>query len=104
MKDKTERISLAADAVARLAMKRGVNANGRTLALAVDEHWTVFVNGSDAPVTHHGCEVPRFHMYVEFNGFPAGLFSPYGGIIAGGSAANEDTFIAAIEAAIASAA
>ena len=45
-------------------------------------------------------EVPPFHCYVEFNGWPAGLINPRGGVIAAGAAANEDSFIAAIEAII----
>ncbi len=35
---------------------------------------------------------------LKFNGWPAGIIDPRGGIIAAGSAANEDTFITAIEA------
>ena len=35
---------------------------------------------------------------LTFNGWPAGIIDPMGGIIAAGAAANEDTFIAAIEA------
>ncbi len=35
---------------------------------------------------------------LKFNGWPAGIIDPAGGIIAAGEAANEDAFIAAIEA------
>jgi hypothetical protein len=35
---------------------------------------------------------------LKFNGWPAGIIDPAGGIIAAGDAANEDSFIAAIEA------
>lgn len=34
---------------------------------------------------------------IKFNGWPAGVIDPLGGIIAAGQAANEDSFIAAIE-------
>jgi len=32
--------------------------------------------------------VPPFNCYVEFNGWPAGVFNPFGGIIAAGELAN----------------
>ncbi len=68
----------------------------------VDEHWTIAINGHDIPKLAHKTisgktEVPGFHCYVEFNGWPAGLLSPYDGTFAAGSCANEDTFIAALE-------
>jgi hypothetical protein len=34
---------------------------------------------------------------IKFNGWPAGIIDPAGGIIAAGGIANEDAFIAAIE-------
>ncbi len=34
---------------------------------------------------------------LKFNGWPAGIIDPRGGIIAAGGVANEDTFIEAIE-------
>lgn len=48
--------------------------------------WKIALNGKD------------FQAKIEFNGWPAGIIDPHGGIIAAGEAANEDTFIAAIEA------
>ena len=75
----------------------------------IDEYWSVAVNGhqeeialaSDAAFPGaQGISVPPFHAYVEYNGWPAGLLDPYGGSIAGGSAANEDTLIAAVRAAM----
>ena len=63
--------------------------------------WWIAVNGHrDAIKCSHGAEVPPFNCYVEFNGWPAGLFDPRGGIIAAGDAANEETFAAAVEAEI----
>ena len=63
--------------------------------------WAIWLNGHGEP--RQGgpggdIEVPGYHCYVEFNGWPAGLINPRGGVIAAGSAANEDSFIAAIEA------
>lgn len=62
--------------------------------------WTALLNGSDKPVAPEGGKqtLPPFDIYVTFNGWPAGVIGPDGGILAAGDAANEDTFIAAIEA------
>lgn len=63
----------------------------------VDERWWLSANGHRVPVTNsRGVKVQPFHVYVEFNGWPAGVFSPYGGEFAAGSTANEATFIAAL--------
>lgn len=69
----------------------------------VDEHWRVVLNGHNESVRYgeHGeIEVPPFHCYIEFNGWPAGLLSPYGGVIAAGALANEPAFVAACKAAM----
>ena len=66
----------------------------------IDEHWWIAMNGHTEPMKcSRGHKVPPFNCYVEFNGFPAGIMDPYGGIIAAGDAANEDTFIEALKAA-----
>jgi hypothetical protein len=44
--------------------------------------------------------IQPFFCYVEYNEWPAGLFTPYDGAMAAGTAANEDALIAALEAAI----
>jgi hypothetical protein len=69
----------------------------------IGPHWWVAVNGHKQPMLCSKSEIPvaPFHCYVMFNGWPAGLFDPYGGTIAAGEAANEETFAAAIEAEIA---
>ncbi len=62
----------------------------------VSDKWLLKVNG-------HGREVdgvPAFHGYVEYNGWPAGVFSAQGGTIAGGANANEDALIEALDQAI----
>lgn len=65
----------------------------------VDEQWRVSMNGHRNPQkTTTGHEVPPFECLVEFNGFPAGLLSPFDGVIAAGAAANEDAFITAVKA------
>jgi hypothetical protein len=70
----------------------------------VDKTWWIAVNGhSENRTNSHGASVPPFNAVVEYNGWPAGLMDPYGGCIAAGDGANEDAFITALEAAIASA-
>ena len=41
-----------------------------------------------------------FTIYVEYNGWPAGVVDAGGGVIAAGAAANEDAFIAACREAL----
>lgn len=68
----------------------------------IDDQWWIAVNGHrDAIKNSRGGTVPPFNCIVEFNGWPAGMFDPYGGIIAVGDAANEEAFAAALERAIA---
>lgn len=69
----------------------------------VDEHWKVAVNGHLQPKLCSWTNLPvdPGTAYIEFNGWPAGLVTPWGGVIAAGDAANEDTFIAALRARIA---
>ena len=63
----------------------------------VDAQWWVAFNGHpEAKETSKGHQVEPFHCYVEYNGWPAGIFMPYGGCIAAGEGANENTFIAAL--------
>ena len=70
----------------------------------VDERWHVCVNGhGDPKASTGGTMIPGFTCAVTYNGFPAGLFSPFGGWIADGEAANETTFIDALRRATLSA-
>lgn len=63
----------------------------------LDEHWEIAVNGHGAPtMCSFGHDVPPFHVCVQYNGWPAGLISPYGGYMAAGECANEDALIAAV--------
>lgn len=72
---------------------------------SVDATWWVALNGHAeqcAAKTPDGfaIDVPPYHASLMYNGFPAGIIGPRGGIIAAGSCANEDTFCAALQAAI----
>lgn len=67
----------------------------------IGQEWWIAVNGhNDKIKCSKGAEVPPCNCYVEFNGWPAGLFDPFDGIIAAGPAANEESFAAALEAEI----
>lgn len=66
----------------------------------VDERWWVAMNGHPEPRKNSdGFEVNPFDCVIKYNGWPAGILGPYGGIIAAGGCANEGTFIEALEAA-----
>lgn len=66
----------------------------------VDERWWLAMNGHNEPrVNSDGFEVSPFSAVLKFNGWPAGIVEPGGGVIAAGEAANEDTFIEALRAA-----
>jgi hypothetical protein len=70
----------------------------------VDEQWWIALNGHRETIKDsHGSDVMPFHAVIEFNGWPAGIISPAGGIIAAGSCANESTFIGALREAAAKA-
>ncbi len=65
--------------------------------LRLDEHWEIAFNGHGESVrSSHGVAVEPYHCYVQFNGWPAGVFGPLGGTIAAGELANEETFLAAV--------
>jgi hypothetical protein len=66
----------------------------------IDEQWWIAMNGHDEPrKCSKGAEVEPCNCYVEFNGWPAGILDPFGGILAAGAVANEDSFIEALKAA-----
>ena len=68
----------------------------------IDKRWWCAINGHKEKMEcSHGGKVPGFSALIEFNGWPAGIVDPFGGIIAAGDAANEDTFITAVECATA---
>ncbi len=68
----------------------------------VDGRWKLYVNGHRDPIPcSTGTVVPAFSAYVTFNGWPAGILDPWGGVIAAGDAANADTFREALQMAAA---
>lgn len=73
----------------------------------VDDHWIFAINGKDEtlevrPDGTMSAKLEFGHAAVWFNGWLAGIFTPYGGEFAAGSAANEDTFIEALDRALSS--
>ena len=76
----------------------------------VDDHWTIAVNGKETSQSvffknnarHMDVpELPPYNIAVWWHGWLAGLIDSGGGIIAYGEEANEDTFIQALDNAIA---
>lgn len=67
----------------------------------IDKHWKIVVNGYNKTKELRGVKIPAYHIYVEFNGFPAGFLNPFDGIICAGKEANIERFIGALETAIA---
>lgn len=67
----------------------------------IDESWRVAINGHREAHDVEGVSLPPFHIYLEYNGWPAGILHPLtGGLMAAGEAANEGTLIAALVRAI----
>lgn len=99
-----QKISEAFSEIAELAKVLDVKDIGKLPGCweyQIDDQWWIAVNGhSEAIECSTGSKVDPFNCYVQYNGWPAGLFDPYGGTIAAGTGANEDNFIAAIKAAI----
>lgn len=61
--------------------------------------WYVAINPHLEPTDcSRGVTVDPGYLFIAFNGWPAGMLHPGGGAIAAGAAANEDSFIAAVEA------
>ncbi len=79
---------------------------GKPWVHAVDERWTIAINGQPVAMaveidqTMGVAALEPYHAAVWYNGWLAGIFSPAGGVFAAGSGANEETFAAAIDAAI----
>jgi len=68
---------------------------------AIGDKWWIAFNGHmTAQKNSKGQSVPPCSVYVEWLDWPAGIIDPTGGLIAAGAHANEETFAAAIEAAI----
>ena len=85
--------------IASLADSKGVRNISKLPGLwscDVDEKWKIELNGHNEDMD----DVPPFSARIYYNGWPAGIISPYDGIIAAGEAANETTLIEALERAI----
>lgn len=88
-----DQLSTAFYMVARLADKLGeAPIKNKVWTHKLDDHWSIKINGF-----HDEKEsIPPYHMMIEFNGFPAGCVSPWEGVFAAGTKANEDAFIDAV--------
>lgn len=109
MSNQMYELAVAANKIAELAHVLGVR-NIKAFPGAwyrrIDDKWEVATNGHDKPIDVEppGCmkaTIDPYHTAVWYNGWLAGLMTPFGGIIAAGEGANEDTFIAALDKAIA---
>lgn len=92
--------------LAELATKDGISSINQFEGCwerKIGDQWFVAINGqrSAIPCSRNATPIQPYHAYVEFNGWPCGVFTPYGGAFVVGAAANEDHFIKAIEAEIA---
>lgn len=94
--------------IAEFAHRRGVtsiNAMPGCWEVQIDAQWWMAVNGHSTPTaTSRGDEpVPPFSAYIEYNGWPAGVVDPAGGVLAAGSGANAETFCRALQSSTAGA-
>ena len=70
----------------------------------VDDNWTVVLNGHRTPQRHNGTMVQPYHCHVYWNGWPAGILTPFDGVLAAHpdqAGANEEHLIRALQAALA---
>jgi len=91
-------------AICTLALKDngGKTLNGRVwYSGELIERWRCWINATDQnQVVAKGHVIKPFEMYVEFNGWPAGICDPHTGLICAGEAANVFTLRDAIHHAI----
>lgn len=69
----------------------------------IDDRWSIWVSGQTKPADNgNGVEILPGDVYIEFNGFPAGIFSMIrgDGMLAAGELANYETFCDALRAAV----
>lgn len=64
--------------------------------IVVDDQWKVAVNPHDSPMVHNSVLIKPFHTFIWFNGWPAGMMTPFDGCFIESSTANEDEFIRAM--------
>ena len=104
-----EEICLAFHLIAELGIADGVAPMSKHEGLwyrKLDENWEIAVNGhreailSQSDVNRIACTVEPFRAAVWWNGWLEGFIDPYGGVIAAGELANEETLVAALRKAI----
>lgn len=87
--------------VALLAKKMGKTPlNHRLFIHRLDPNWTVVINGCDIEKGFKDYRIPPGHCLVEYDDWPAGLFTPHGGFFKQNPEypeANEKAFIRAIK-------
>ena len=96
----TEAFALLADLLVKSGATR-LDLRPGAYEIVIDERWKAVINAHAEPVLWGSASIPPYHAALEYNGWPAGLMAANGGVIAAGECANEDTFIAAVKAAIA---
>lgn len=100
LKDETNLFVL----VAALAQKLGKTPlNHRLFIHRVDADWTVAVNGCGIVKGFKDYSIPPGFCFIEYRAWPAGMFSPHGGLFQGVDKMPESSeahFIAVLKAAI----
>lgn len=84
---------------AELAIKDGAVPIEEMYVRKINDSFTIVIN-SDKEREYKGMKIPPFHMYVEYNGLPAGLLDPWDGFIASGKMVNENALIKALKTAL----
>jgi hypothetical protein len=97
MSDGISEVFIAIMAYAEKQGVRRINELDGCWEFSPAEGWFLAVNGHDVPKRcSKNADVPPFHAYVEWHGWPAGIVGPKSGILAAGTEANEDNLIAAL--------
>lgn len=82
--------------LARLLGLENIRRNEGCCEIVVDGQWKVAVNPHDSPMVHNSVEIKPFHTFIWFNGWPAGMMTPFDGCFVQGTKASEDEFIIAM--------
>jgi len=90
----TEAFSIVMQLAEKLGVRK-INEIEGCWEVDVNESWSLSLNGhKESTKDSSGCEVPPFEMSITYNGLPAGIIGPTGGIIFSGG---EDDFINAVK-------
>lgn len=96
--EKIPEVFLAVADLAKARALKPANQYPGCMEIEVDEHWWIALNGHrEAMACSKGPVVDSFTMYVEFNGWPAGVVGIDGGVLVGGERANEATLLEALK-------